>query len=108
MNGFEELPLNRCLTQAYDVVNTRTITSSTDNLMGIFGSEFDASAQPIVKFAWPERTIAWTTNDCTDDTFATNKWDVCMCSEDLYDMSLNLEPTESGVTIQPDQSIKWK
>ena len=50
MNGFEELPLNRYLTQAYSVVNTRTITSSSDNLMGIFGSEFDASAQPIVKF----------------------------------------------------------
>ena len=107
MNGLEELPLNRYLTQAYSVVNTRTITSSSDNLMGIFGSEFDASAQPIVKFAWPERTIAWTANDCTDDRFATNKWDVCMWSEDLYDMSLNLQPTETGyVTIQPDQSIE--
>ena len=30
-----------------------------------------------------------------------------MWSEDLYDMSLNLEPTETGyVTIQPDQSIE--
>ena len=105
MNGFEELPLNRYLTQAYSVVNTRTITSSADNLMGIFGSEFGASAQPIVKFAWPERTIAWTANDCTDEDIVANKWDVCMWSEDLYDMSLNLEPTETGsVTIQPDQA----
>ncbi|MCS5531966.1 MAG: hypothetical protein NZ780_04060 [Candidatus Poseidoniales archaeon] len=107
MNGFEQLPLNRYLTQAYSVVNTRTITSSSQNLMGVFGSEFDASAQPIVKFAWPERTIAWTANDCTDEESVANKWDVCMWSEDLYDMSLDLHPTETGhVTIQPDQSIE--
>ena len=81
MNGFEELPLNRYLTQAYSVVNTRTIASSTQNLMGVFGSEFDASAQPIVKFAWPERTIAWTANDCTEADSQANKWDVGMqCS----------------------------
>jgi len=75
--------------------------------MGVFGSEFDASAQPIVKFSWPERTIAWTANDCTDDSIVTNKWDVCMWSEDMYDMTLDLGPTETGdVTIQPDQSIE--
>ena len=107
MNGFEEMPLNRYLTQAYNVVNTRTITSSTQDLMGIFGSEFDASAQPIVRFAWPEHTIVWTAKDCTDERFADNKWDVCMWSEDLYDMSLNLEPTETGfISVQPNQFIE--
>ena len=35
-----------------------TITSSSDNLMGIFGSEFDASAQPIVKSAWPTSELS--------------------------------------------------
>lgn len=107
MNGFEELPLNRYLTQAYSVVNTRTITSSTQNLMGVFGSEFDASAQPIVKFAWPERTIAWTANDCNEADSQANKWDVCKWDEDMYDMALNLHPTESGhVTMQPGQSVE--
>jgi len=107
MNGFEELPLNRYLTQAYSVVNTRTIASSTQNLMGVFGSEFDASAQPIVKFAWPERTIAWTANDCTEADSQANKWDVCKWNEDLYDMALDLDPTESGhVSMQPGQSVE--
>ena len=107
MNGFEELPLNRYLTQAYSVVNTRTIASSTQNLMGVFGSEFDASAQPIVKFAWPERTIAWTANDCNEADSQANKWDVCKWDEDMYEMALNLHPTESGhVTMQPGQSVE--
>ena len=103
MNGFEEIPLNRYLTQAYSIVNTRTISSSSDNLMGIYGSEFSASAQPIVKFDWPERTIAWTANDCNNLDSQFNKWDVCLWSEDLFDMSLELAPGESGdVTMQPD------
>jgi hypothetical protein len=103
MNGFEEIPLNRYLTQAYSIVNTRTISSSSDNLMGIYGSEFSASAQPIVKFDWPERTIAWTANDCNNLDSQLNKWDVCLWNEDLFDMSLELAPGESGdVTMQPD------
>ena len=107
MNGFEELPLNRYLTQAYTVVNTRTITSSTQDLMGVFGSEFDSSAQPIVRFAWPERTIAWTANDCTNEESQANKWDVCKWSEDMFDMALDLDPTETGhVTMQPSQSVE--
>ena len=40
MNGFEQLPLNRYLTQAYSVVNTRTITSSSQNLMGVFAVSY--------------------------------------------------------------------
>ncbi len=107
MNGFDELPLNRYLTQAYTVVNTRTITSSTQNLMGVFGSEFDSSAQPIVRFAWPERTIAWTANDCTNENSQANKWDVCKWSEDMFDMALDLDPTETGhVVMQPGQSVE--
>ena len=107
MNGFDELPLNRYLTQAYSVVNTRTITSSTQNLMGIFGSEYSASAQPIVKFEWPERTIAWTANDCSNLESQADKWDVCMWNEDMYDMELDLSPTESGSkTMQPGQSVE--
>ena len=106
MNGFEELPLNRYLTQAYSVVNTRTITSSTQNLRGIFGSEFSASAQPIVKFAWPERTIAWTANDCTNEESQANKWDVCMWSEDLFDMTLDIDADETGsASMVSGQSI---
>lgn len=106
MNGFEELPLNRYLTQAYSVVNTRTIASSTQNLMGIFGSEFSASAQPIVKFAWPERTIAWTANDCTNEESQANKWDVCMWSEDLFDMTLDIDADETGsASMVSGQSI---
>tara|TARA_Y100001970_G_scaffold59553_2_gene75809 strand:- start:23428 stop:28320 length:4893 start_codon:yes stop_codon:yes gene_type:complete len=107
MNDFEELPLNRYLTQAYSVVNTRTITSSSDNLMGIFGSEFSASAQPIVKFEWPERTIAWTANDCTNPDSQLNKWDVCMWNEDLFDMRLDLAPTQpQEITLEPGQSVE--
>jgi hypothetical protein len=100
-----QMPLGRTLEQAYGVINTRIIATSTDNLMGVFGTGLDSSSQPIVNFDWPNRDIIWTTPDCSDDSSSADKWDVCMWSENVYNMAINLVPDQSDViTLQPGDS----
>jgi len=100
-----EMPLGRTLEQAYGVINTRVITTSNDNLMGVFGSGLDTSSQPIVNFDWPNRDIIWTTPDCSEDTTSENKWDVCMWSENVYNMAIELDPgMDDQIALQPGQS----
>jgi len=100
-----EMPLGRTLEQAYGVINTRIIATSNDNLMGVFGSGLDSSSQPIVNFDWPNRDIIWTTSDCSDDDSSEDKWDVCMWSENVYNMVIELAPSQSDeITLQPGGS----
>jgi len=100
-----QMPLGRTLEQAYGVINTRIIATSTDNLMGVFGTGLDSSSQPIVNFDWPNRDIIWTTPDCSDDSSSADKWDVCMWSENVYNMAIDLVPDQSDViTLQPGDS----
>ena len=100
-----QMPLGRTLEQAYGVINTRIIATSTDNLMGVFGTGLDSSSQPIVNFDWPNRDIIWTTSDCSDDSSSADKWDVCMWSENVYNMAIDLAPDQSDViTLQPGDS----
>ena len=100
-----QMPLGRTLEQAYGVINTRIIATSTDNLMGVFGTGLDSSSQPIVNFDWPNRDIIWTTPDCSDDSSSADKWDVCMWSENVYNMAIELAPDQSDViTLQPGDS----
>ena len=102
-----EMPLGRMLDQAYGVINTRVITTSNDNLMGVFGSGLDSSSQPIVNFDWPNRDIIWTTPDCSEDTTSEDKWDVCMWSENVYNMAIELDPgMDDEITFQPGQSAE--
>ena len=100
-----QMPLGRTLEQAYGVINTRIIATSNDNLMGVFGTGLDSSSQPIVNFDWPNRDIIWTTPDCSDETSSADKWDVCMWSENVYKMAIELAPDQSDViTLQPGDS----
>ena len=100
-----QMPLGRTLEQAYGVINTRIIATSNDNLMGVFGTGLDSSSQPIVNFDWPNRDIIWTTPDCSDDSSSADKWDVCMWSENVYNMAIELVPDQSNViTLQPGDS----
>ena len=100
-----EMPLGRTIEQAYGVINTRIITTSDDNLMGVFGTGLDTNSQPIVNFDWPDREIIWTTPDCFDDSSSEDRWDLCMWSENVYDMAIELEPGQSDeVTLEPGES----
>ena len=100
-----EMPLGRTLDQAYGVINTRVIATSNDNLMGVFGTGLDTSSQPIVNFDWPNRDIIWTTPDCSEDTTSEDKWDVCMWSENVYNMAIELDSgMDDEITLQPGQS----
>ena len=100
-----EMPLGRTLEQAYGAINTRVITTSNDNLMGVFGTGLDTSSQPIVNFDWPNRDIIWTTPDCSDDSSSADKWDVCMWSENVYNMAIELAPGQSDeITLQPGEA----
>ena len=100
-----ELPLGRTLDQAYGVINTRIIATSNDNLMGVFGSGLDSSSQPIVNFDWPNRDIIWTTPDCSQESTSDDKWDVCMWSENVYNMAIELDPgMDDEITLQPGQA----
>ncbi len=100
-----QLPLGRTLEQAYGVINTRIIAASNDNLMGVFGTGLDTSSQPIVNFDWPNRDIIWTTPDCSQESTTKQKWDVCMWSESVYNMAIELNPgTDDQITLQPGQS----
>ena len=94
-----EMPLGRTIDQAYGVINTRIITTSTDNLMGVFGTGLDSSSQPIVNFNWPDREIIWTTPDCSDDSSSEDRWDLCMWSENVYDMAIEMEPGQSDEVV---------
>ena len=99
------MPLGRTVEQAYGVIDTRVITSSVDNLMGVSGTGLDTSSQPIVNFDWPNRDIVWSTPDCSEETTTENQWGVCLWSENLYDMAIVLEPGVSGeIVLQPGQS----
>ncbi|MEE3231560.1 MAG: hypothetical protein VX235_00575, partial [Candidatus Thermoplasmatota archaeon] len=90
-----EMPLGRTIDQAYGVINTRIIATSSDNLMGVFGTGLDSSSQPIVNFDWPDREIIWTTPDCSDDSSSEDRWDLCMWSENVYNMAIELETGQS-------------
>ena len=94
-----EMPLGRTIDQAYGVINTRIITTSTDNLMGVFGTGLDSSSQPIVNFNWPDREIIWTTPDCSDDSSSEDRWDLCMWSENVYNMAIELETGQSDEIV---------
>ena len=102
-----EMPLGRTLEQAYGVIDTRVIASSDDNLMGVSGNGLDTSSQPIVNFDWPNREIIWSTPNCSEESTIENQWGVCLWSENLYDMAIELE---SGMTdevvLQPSQSTE--
>ena len=99
------MPLGRTLDQAYGVINTRVIATSNDNLMGVFGTGLDTSSQPIVNFDWPNRDIIWTTPDCSEDTTSEDKWDVCMWSENVYNMAIELDSgMDDEITLHPGQS----
>ena len=90
------------LTDAYGVINTRIIASSSDNLMGIFGNNVESASQPIVNFNWPNRDIIWTTDDCSNSDINEDKWDVCMWSENVWDIEISSDPVEMSFT--PSQS----
>ena len=94
-----EMPLGRTIEQAYGVINTRIITTSNDNLMGVFGTGLDSSSQPIVNFDWPDREIIWTTSDCSDDSSSEDRWDLCMWSENVYDMAIEMETGQSDEIV---------
>jgi len=98
-----ELLTGQTLTDAYGVINTRIITSSSDNLMGIFGNNIQSSSQPIVNFDWPNRDIIWTTDDCSSSEYSEEKWDVCMWSENVWDVEISANPDE--MTFVPAQSF---
>jgi hypothetical protein len=73
--------------------------------MGVFGTGLDSSSQPIVNFDWPDREIIWTTSDCLDSSSTEDKWDLCMWSENLYKMTIELEPGQSNeITLEPGDS----
>ena len=100
-----EMPLGRTLDQSYAAINTRVITTSNDNLMGVFGSGLGSSSQPIVSFDWPNRDIIWSTPDCSEQTSPEDSWGICMWTENLYNMEIELEPgTDADITLQPGQS----
>ena len=100
-----EMPLGRTLEQAYGVINTRIIATSTDNLMGVFGTGLDSSSQPIVNFDWPDREIIWTTPDCSETSSSADRWDVCMWSENVYNMVIELAPAQPDeITLGPGES----
>ncbi len=103
LNSDGQLITGQTLTDAYGVVNTRIIASSSDNLMGIFGNNAETSSQPIVNFNWPNRDIIWTTDDCLDSDTTEDKWDVCMWSENVWDVEISSNPTE--LTFAPSQSF---
>ena len=94
-----EMPLGRTIEQAYGVINTRIITTSNDNLMGVFGTGLDSNSQPIVNFDWPDREIIWTTSDCSDDSSSEDRWDLCMWSENVYDMAIEMETGQSDEIV---------
>ncbi|MEE3318736.1 MAG: hypothetical protein VX182_03275, partial [Candidatus Thermoplasmatota archaeon] len=94
-----EMPLGRTIDQAYGVINTRIIATSSDNLMGVFGTGLDSSSQPIVNFDWPDREIIWTTPDCSDDSSSEDRWDLCMWSENVYNMAIELETGQSDEIV---------
>jgi len=103
LNNDGELLIGKTLTDAYGVINTRIIASSSDNLMGIFGNNVESSSQPIVNFNWPNRDIIWTTDDCTNSDSGQDKWDVCMWSENVWDIEISSSPNE--ITFLPSQSL---
>ena len=103
LNDEGELFTGKTLTDAYGVINTRIIASSSDNLMGIFGNNMQSASQPIVNFDWPNRDIIWTTDDCLDSTSNEEKWDVCMWSENVWDVEISSDPNE--ITFLPSQSF---
>ena len=103
LNSEGELMLGKPLTDAYGVINTRVITSSSDNLMGIFGNNVHSSSQPIVNFDWPNRDIIWTTDDCLDNPEAENKWDVCLWSENVWNVEISASPNE--LTFLPSEAF---
>ena len=103
LNNDGELLIGKTLTDAYGVINTRIIASSSDNLMGIFGNNVESASQPIVNFNWPNRDIIWTTDDCTNSDSGQDKWDVCMWSENVWDIEISSSPNE--ITFLPSQSL---
>ena len=99
------MPLGRTLDQAYGVIDTRVITSSGDNLMGVSGSGLGTSSQPIVNFDWPNRDIVWSTPDCSEESTSENQWGVCLWTENLYSIAIDLEPgMDDEIILQPGQS----
>jgi hypothetical protein len=103
LNSEGELSTGQTLTDAYGVINTRIIASSSDNLMGIFGNNIQSASQPIVNFDWPNRDIIWTTDDCFDPNSDEEKWDVCLWSENVWDVEISSTPDE--IILLPSQSF---
>jgi len=103
LNNEGELLTGQTLTDAYGVINTRIIASSSDNLMGIFGNNVESASQPIVNFNWPNRDIIWTTDDCSNSDSNQDKWDVCMWSENVWNVEISTSPNE--ITFLPSQSL---
>ena len=71
--------------------------------MGIFGNNVQSSSQPIVNFDWPNRDIIWTTDDCLDSTQEEEKWDVCLWSENVWDVEISASPDE--LSFYPSESF---
>ena len=103
LNSDGELPVGQTLTEAYGVINTRIIASSSDNLMGIFGNNVQSSSQPIVNFDWPNRDIIWTTDDCLDTSQEEEKWEVCLWSENVWNVEISATPDE--LNFLPSESF---
>ncbi|MAU30032.1 MAG: hypothetical protein CMA26_02845 [Euryarchaeota archaeon] len=100
-----EMPLGRTLEQAYEVIDTRVIATSSDNLMGVSGHGLDTSSQPIVNFDWPNRVIVWSTPDCSGEESGEQQWGVCLWSENLYEMAMEqISGTANQITLEPGQS----
>tara|TARA_Y100000739_G_scaffold225033_1_gene230311 strand:- start:2293 stop:4554 length:2262 start_codon:yes stop_codon:yes gene_type:complete len=101
-----QLPLGQSLSEAYAVINTRVIAQSTTNLMGVFGDGISSGSQPIVNFDWPNRDIVWTTPECEEsETVTEDQWDVCMWSENVYQMDLVLAENQGDeITLNPGEA----
>ena len=99
------MPLGRTLEQAYGVIDTRVIATSSDNLMGVSGHGLATGSQPIVNFDWPDREIVWSTTDCSGEASAEEQWGVCLWTENLYEMTIeNSQGITDEIILQPGQS----
>jgi len=107
LNDQGVLRIGKSLIESYAIINTRIIASSSNNLMGIFGSNLESSSQPIVNFDWPNRDIVWTADECSDtETVTEDQWEVCMWSENVWNVGINFASgLDETIELQPSQSI---
>ena len=56
-----------------------------------------------MNFDWPNRDIIWTTDDCLDNPEAENKWDVCLWSENVWNVEISASPNE--LTFLPSEAF---